>query len=87
MNIYLSSAFKSAYKRLVKKNKPLQRKIKTKIQTFKDKPNHPSLKLHKLTGSLHDTWSFSVESDLRILFCYIEDGVLFTNIGKHEDVY
>lgn len=87
MNVYLASSFKKAYKKLIKKKPQLKEKIKDKIQVFKDNLSHSSLKLHKLTGDLHDNWSFSAEEDIRILFTYVEDGALLVDIGKHEDVY
>ena len=65
----------------------LEKTIKKKIRIFKENPSSPALALHKLTGSLHETWSFSVEEDLRILFTYAKDGVILVDIGKHGDIY
>lgn len=87
MNIFLSSSFSRSYKKVLRKNPRLERKIKKRISLFREYPEHPSLKLYKLTGSLHETWSFSIEDDVRILFTYANDGVIFVDIGKHEEVY
>lgn len=87
MNIYLSRSYIKAYRKLIKNNLQLKNKIKKKIRLFRQNPTNPSLRLHKLKGSKFDTWSFSVEQDLRILLAYVEDGVLFIDIGKHEEVY
>ena len=67
MKIFLASSYIRAYKKLTKYNIPLRDKIKKKILLFMTTPNNPSLKLHKLEGGLRDNWSFSVESDLRII--------------------
>jgi mRNA-degrading endonuclease YafQ of YafQ-DinJ toxin-antitoxin module len=40
-----------------------------------------------LKGEKREAWSFAVEENLRIIFVYIKEGVLFVDIGKHEEVY
>lgn len=87
MIIYLASSYISAHKKLAKKNLRLSQKIKEKILIFQENPTHPTLKLHKLQGGPYSNWSFSVAEDIRIIFSYVEDGVIFVDIGKHEDVY
>jgi len=87
MNIYLAPSFNRAYKKLIRKKPKLASKIKEKIEIFKGRSLQESLMLHKLTGSKHDTWSFSIEEDLRILFYRTNGDVVFVDIGKHEDVY
>ena len=87
MNIFLAPSFVRAYKRVIQRDPQSVQKIKEKIQLFKDNFHNPSLKLHKLIGGFSETWSFSVDHDLRILFIYSEDGVIFVDVGKHEEVY
>jgi len=87
MNVYLSNNFIKASKKLTKNNSFLKEKINEKIKIFQDYPNHPSLKLHKLKGKMVEDWSFSVASDIRIVFSYIEDGILLVDIGSHDEVY
>lgn len=87
MNVYLSSSFKRAYKKLVRKNPQLIPEIKEKIVLFKSNSADQSLKLHKLTGGLRKNWSFSITKDIRIVLSYSKDGVILVDIGKHEEVY
>ncbi len=87
MNVYVSPAFVKARKKLVKKNLQLQEIIKAKIQLFLENPKHPSLRLHKLTGKSDEEWSISFTSSLRMLFYYLEDGIMLTDIGAHDEVY
>jgi addiction module toxin, RelE/StbE family len=87
MNIYLSKDFIKAFKKVTKNNFLLKDKIKNKINFFSENPRHPSLRLHKLKGKMIENWSFSVEGDIRIIFTYIDDGVLFVDIGSHKEVY
>ena len=61
--------------------------IDRKIAIFKKNPNHPSLRLHKLSG-LKERWSISVDMGLRIIFEHIKiDEVYFIDIGSHDEVY
>ena len=87
MNIFVSSSFQKTYKKIIKKNPQLKIKIKERIKTFIENPTNTSLKTHKLQGGLHRNYSFSVKSDLRILFTYVDNDVIFVDIGKHEEVY
>lgn len=87
MRIFLSAKFQNKYKKLIKRDNLLKHKVKEKIKLFKLNPVHSSLKLHRLKGRMVENWSFSVEQDLRIIFTYVKDGVLFVDVGKHEDVY
>lgn len=87
MNIYGAPSYLNAFKKLTRNKAQLKSKIKEKVNLFRNSPNHPQLKLHKLKGAYGDNWSFSVEDDLRIIFSYIENGVIFVDIGKHDEVY
>ena len=87
MNIYLSKNFLRSYKKLLNRNPRLNNTITKKLILFEDNPNHPSLRLHKLQGTMVTDWSISIASDLRLIFTYVEDGILLVDVGKHEDVY
>lgn len=86
MQIKYSSSFESKYKKLVKKNKSLQKKIAQKIDLLSSNPKHPSLRLHKIESKF-DAWSISVNMNLRILFVYRSYGILLVDIGGHDEVY
>lgn len=78
--INFSSHFKSALK-LARKQPEKMILVVEKILLFNINTNHPSLKLHKLSGDLKDHWSFSIEHDVRIVFFYTNDGnILFVDI-------
>lgn len=87
MNIYLSSEFIKNFKKLTRKDPSLKNKIKEKLKLFQKNPTHPSLRIHKLVGKKEQSWSISIESDLRIIFIFVKDGVLLIDIGRHEEVY
>lgn len=58
-----------------------------KIEKLKDTKNHKSLKVHKLHGRLHGSYSFSASYDMRIVFEYTtKNTITLLAIGDH-DVY
>jgi addiction module RelE/StbE family toxin len=87
MNILSSSYFQKKYKKIVKKDPHLIELIEKKFILLQSAPTHPSLRLHKLTGKLTDSWSISIRTNLRIIFQYVENDILLTNIGSHDEVY
>ena len=87
MRIFLSSSYIRAHKRKIKGNPQLTKTIKEKVVIFQTNPTNPTLSLHKLKDKKQDVWSFSVAQNLRILFVYVPEGVLFINIGTHNEVY
>ena len=65
----------------------LQEEVKEKVSLFKENPDHPFLKTHKLKGKLKDRYSFSVNYAYRIVFQYLsKDEAVLLCIGDH-DVY
>jgi addiction module RelE/StbE family toxin len=89
MKIAFSSSFKRAFKKKIKGRKEIEDLFWEAANLFIQEPFHSTLKTHKLSGRLKDLWSFSVESDLRVIF-YFEDKnnkAVFTDIGSHDEVY
>ncbi|MBF0516869.1 MAG: type II toxin-antitoxin system mRNA interferase toxin, RelE/StbE family [Nitrospirae bacterium] len=79
---------KKAKKRL--KSNPNLRKIYLNVidKTFMNRPPFaPSLKTHKLSGHLKDTYSCTVTEDIRITFGISDDTIHMLNIGTHDEVY
>ena len=54
---------------------------------FAENPIHNSLRTHKLKGRLKNSWSISIEGNLRMLYRFDADGVVFFEIGNHDEVY
>ncbi|MDJ1170825.1 type II toxin-antitoxin system mRNA interferase toxin, RelE/StbE family [Roseofilum sp. BLCC_M154] len=93
MEIVWSSSFKRAFKKLAKKHPQLQAKAIEVLKVLATDPFTPSLKSHKLTGSLNGLWSCSVAYNCRIIFAFSdeEDGdeevIFLIDIGSHDEVY
>jgi len=63
----------------------LQVEVLEKIELFKNPQNHRQLKVHKLHGELKNSYSFSVNYKIRIVFEYLsKDEVALLTIGDHK---
>ena len=88
IEISFSTSFREAFKRKVRGNPTLEERFWERVEIFENNPFDPRLRTHKLTGSMRDWWSFSIDYDLRVLFVFVEPGrALFGNIGTHDEVY
>ena len=87
MNALYSPHFIAQYKKIAKRNKKLSDQIKEKIVLFLSDKNNTSLNLHKLKGNMGESWSFSIESNIRVILTYSNDEAIFTDIGSHDEVY
>lgn len=87
MNALYSPHFITKYKKIAKRNKKLSDQIKEKIALFLSNKYDNSLNLHKLKGSMGECWSFSIESNIRVILMHSNDEVIFTDIGSHDEVY
>ena len=66
----------------------LKTEIKEKISVFQDTQNHSKLKVHKLKGKLENTYSFSVNFKMRVVFEYEDKKTVnLLYVGGHEQVY
>jgi addiction module RelE/StbE family toxin len=74
--------------KIQKKNKNLANRIEKQIALFEENPKHPSLRTHKLTGSLGNLRSISISMSIRMVYTLLdEDNALFVKIGTHDEVY
>ena len=82
----LQIAFKPSFVRQFKQlEKDLRDEVEEKIELLKNRENHKILKVHKLHGPLADTWSFSVNYKVRIVFEYeTKNQAALLAIGSHE---
>lgn len=88
MKLQSTHNFDIKFRGLAKKNKKLFIKAQKKIEIFSLNQNYPSLRLHKLSGSMKELWSFSVDESIRIIFYYKDvETVVLVAMGKHEEVY
>ena len=59
-----------------------------KLLLFQSDVNHPSLRIHKLTGEPDGLFAFSIQEDCRIVFEHYDDTTVgLIDIGTHDQVY
>ncbi len=78
-----------AYKKLEElkhKNPKLLNKVQKQLKLFKQDSRHKSLRLHKITNQVENTWSISIDKSFRILYTELEDSIYFFKIGSHDEV-
>jgi mRNA-degrading endonuclease YafQ of YafQ-DinJ toxin-antitoxin module len=75
--------------RFLRKHPELRNQYRKTVELLELNPHHPSLRLHKLSGSLSDLHSVSINIFYRITLEFLVEGdrILPLNIGKHDDVY
>jgi len=87
------SLAKGAFKRFVRKNPQLQKKIFETINLLASDPFTFSLKSHKLSGHLEGLWACSVAYDCRIIYTFKRDRdtdekmIVLIDLGTHDEVY
>lgn len=85
MILVTSKEFDTELTKLLKRNPLIQKRIVKTLHILQYKPDHPSLRLHKLVGSNY--YSISVTMSLRIICHFGSTYITLLKIGKHEDVY
>ena len=85
MNLIPSLRFTRDLQKLEKNNQPLKKAIGKTMSRLQDDPNHPSLRLHKLSGL--SAYSISVTMRVRMIIAFRGDDIHLLRIGTHEDVY
>ncbi|HSW48458.1 MAG TPA: type II toxin-antitoxin system mRNA interferase toxin, RelE/StbE family [Candidatus Saccharimonadales bacterium] len=88
MNIKFSPDTAKDLKIIKRKDKKLASKIEKQLLLFQSNPKHPSLRIHKLSGSQKDTWSISITMSIRMVYKMPDDNTAyFIDIGTHDQVY
>ena len=70
-----------------KSNTKLSSKIQKQLMLFQENPRHPSLRLHKITREVENSWSISIDMSIRMIYTETDEEIYFYEIGTHEEVY
>jgi len=86
--VYNDKFIKKAVK-LLKKNPTLKVKFDKTIKQLEKDPFYPSLRLHKLQGSLKEYYSISIDMSYRVIIdlVIIDNEIYLLDIGSHDEVY
>ncbi len=70
------------------KDKKLADIIEKQIALFEENPKHPSLRTHKLFGTVDNMWSISITMSMRMVYVILDQhSVIFIKIDTHDEVY
>lgn len=92
-SLRITSKFKRAFRKFLKRDPGLQKRINNTLQQMESDVFLPSLGTHKLTGSLADLSACSCGYGCRIIFTIEKDtetgieAIVLINVGTHDDVY
>ena len=86
--VITESYLKRARKFFAKHPQVLQQYEKM-LQLLCINPQHPSLRLHKLSGRLKGLFSVSINISYRVVINFIirNDQIVLIDIGSHDEVY
>ena len=88
MKARLSPFVQKTITRIYKKDKKLAGKIQKQIALFESNRKHPSLRIHKLSGTLNNMWSLSITMSIRMVYKILSKEIAyFVDIGTHDEVY
>lgn len=87
--IRFTEDFKKRSAKFIKRHGDMRERYAKTLFVLQENPFHPSLRLHKLKGNLHEYYSVSINMEYRIIMDFILiDGVIIPiDIGGHDDVY
>lgn len=83
--LILLRKYQKEFSKITSHNYKIKLKISKTLKLLLKDIDHPSLRLHKLSGE--GGWSISVTGDIRILLYIEKSKIYLLRIGKHEDVY
>ncbi len=88
MKIRFSYDFLKLLKKIKKTDRALIDQINKQLKLFQFHPQHPSLRIHKLSGQMKNRWSISISRSLRMVYIILKnDEAYFITIGTHDKVY
>lgn len=88
MRFKLSASVQKEINNYHKRNPELTQKIKKQLEAFSLNRLHPSLRTHKLSGKMSNSWSISINRNVRMLYALLPGGfAYFYMIGTHDEVY
>lgn len=88
-NLVFTQSYTRRAIRFIRKHPALSGQYQKTLELLELNPFHPSLRLHKLKGSLDELHSVSVNISYRITIEFLveEKTIIPINVGSHEEVY
>lgn len=70
-----------------KKDNKLYQRILKQLNLFQENPKAKSLRLHKVTREVRNSWSISINTSFRMIYTETETEYYFYKMGTHDEVY
>lgn len=85
--IKFSPEIKKHLSEIQKKDKKFYQRILKQLMLFQQNPKSKSLRLHKVTREIQNSWSISISMSFRMVYTETEKEYYFYKIGTHDEVY
>lgn len=87
--VVFTAQYEKRARRFLKRHPDLESQYLKTLKILASNPHHPSLRLHRLTGSLSGLHSISITLSYRITleFLITRDEITPINVGDHDTVY
>lgn len=88
----MPTIFKDSFLRAFKKlpSHQIKKLVKRKIELLEGDSAHPSLVLHRLSGTEYKTWSIYVNKQYRVILQQSDENPpewIVLDVGTHDEVY
>lgn len=85
MKLVVSSRFAADSNKIILGRAKLGNRISKTLKLLLENPEHPSLRLHKVSGT--NNYSIYVDMSIRIILHIKGEFIYLLRIGSHDDVY
>lgn len=86
MEIFFTPQFERKLSKITRKNPEHKVLIRNRILLLSENPNHPQLRLHKLSNKDNE-YAISINYSIRLVFVREKDTCYLLDIGTHDEVY
>lgn len=87
--LVITESYKKKAKKFFSKHPEVVKQYGKVLKLLCLNPQHPSLRLHKLSGKLEGIFSVSINISYRMLINFIikDNQIVPIDVGSHDDVY
>lgn len=85
--IQFSPDIKRSLKEIQIRDIKLYKRIEKQLDLFLRNPRLKSLRIHKVSLEVKNSWSISITKSFRMIYTETEDEYYFYKMGTHNEVY
>ena len=86
-HIQFSPDVRRKLKEIQIKDIKLSKRIEKQLDLFLTNPKLKSLRLHRITNEVKNSWSISINKSFRMIYTETQEEYYFYKIGTHDEVY